>query len=146
MLTGRPSPSAAASGALRATHQRGRARHQLAHAERLRQVVVGAAVEAHHLVGFFAPRGQHQDWRVAIRPVPANRAGDGDAVDARQHQIQNDEVEAFLACNHHRFLAVGHRHALISFDAQVQAHEVADVLLVFDDQHFRDSITSDSSL
>ena len=58
----------------RAPHQRRRARHQLAHAERLRQVVVGAAVEPHHFVGFLAPRGQHQNRRVAVRAVPPDRA------------------------------------------------------------------------
>ena len=120
----------------RAPHQRRRARDELAHAERLRQVVVGAAVEPHHLVGFFAPRGQHQNRRVAIRAMPADRARDGDAVHARQHQIEDDEVEGLLARDQHRFLAIGDRHALVSLDAQVQTHQVANVLFVLDDEHF----------
>ena len=50
-----------------ATKQRADAREELANAERFRQVVVGAAVEAEHLVGLFAPGGQHQDRRVGVR-------------------------------------------------------------------------------
>jgi hypothetical protein len=68
--------------------------------------------------------------------VPADRARDGDPIHARQHQVEDDEVEGFLARDQHRFLAIRDRQALVSLDAQMQAHQVADVLFVLDDEHF----------
>ena len=58
-----------------AAEQRADARHQLADAERFRQVVVGAAVETKHFVRFLAPRGQHQDRRVGILPIRGESRG-----------------------------------------------------------------------
>ena len=74
--------------------QRTDARHQLAHAERLGQVVVGAAVEPEHLVHLVAPRGQHQDGHVGIARVAPDGAAERDAVEPGQHQVEHDEVEA----------------------------------------------------
>ncbi len=42
-------------------HHRAQPGDELARAERLGDVIVGAAVEAAHLVGLFAARGQHDD-------------------------------------------------------------------------------------
>ena len=58
-----------------AAQQRAHARDELAHAERLRQVVVGAALEAEHLVGLFAPRREHQDRDVAVHAARAGSRG-----------------------------------------------------------------------
>ncbi len=66
-----------------ATQQRAHARHQLAHAERLGQVIVRPAVQAQHLVGLVTPRRQHQDRRIRVRRVAADRAAQRDAVNAR---------------------------------------------------------------
>ena len=46
---------------LDAAQQRARAGQQLAHAERLGQVVVGADLQAQHAVDLLGPRGEHQD-------------------------------------------------------------------------------------
>ena len=65
------------------------AQRELARAERLGHVVVGADLEADHPVGLLAQRGQHDDRDVALLPQPAAHL---DAVDARQHQVEHDEV------------------------------------------------------
>jgi hypothetical protein len=67
--------------ALAPAQQRADARDELADAERLGQVVVGAALEAVDLVGLFAPRRQHQDRHVLEVRLAPDRAADGDAVE-----------------------------------------------------------------
>ena len=74
-LSSSPSGDAAAARLARPAQQRARARDQLAHAERLGQVVVGAALEADHLVRLLAPRGQHQDRHVAVHACRCGRRG-----------------------------------------------------------------------
>ncbi len=77
-----------------AAQQRAHSRHQLAHAERLRQVVVGAAVEAEYLVGLVAPRREHQDRRLGIARLAANGAAQRHAVEPGQHQVENQQIES----------------------------------------------------
>ena len=48
-------------------------REKLPDAERLRQVIVGAALEPEDLVGFRIPRRQHQDRRAGVRSASADR-------------------------------------------------------------------------
>ena len=76
-----------------APQQRAHARHQLADAERLGQVVVGAAVEAEHLVGLLAAGREHQDRRVGVRRVAPDGAAQREAVEPGQHQVEDDQVE-----------------------------------------------------
>jgi hypothetical protein len=90
----------------RPPQQRARARHQLANAEGLGEVIVRAALEAEHLVAFLAARGQHQHRHVLVGPVAADGAADRHAVDPGQHQIQDDEVEALFARARERLLPV----------------------------------------
>ena len=66
---------------------------ELAHRERLGDVVVGADLEPGDLVGLAALRGQHDDRHLAAR---AQLAADLDAVELGQHQVEDDEVEATL--------------------------------------------------
>jgi hypothetical protein len=46
--------------------QRANARDELANAEWLGQVIVGAALESEYLVRLLAPGGEHQDRHIAI--------------------------------------------------------------------------------
>ena len=82
-----------------AAPQRGvHARHQLAHAERLREVVVGPDLERVHLVVLAAACRDHDDRRqdaLGARPL-----GDRPAIEAGQHEIDDGDVgplEAQLA-------------------------------------------------
>ena len=64
---------------------------QFARVERLRQVIVGAEFQADDAVDIFAARGQHDDRDFALL---AQAAQDFEAVDARQHDVEHDEVDA----------------------------------------------------
>ena len=119
----------------RAAQQRAHARHELAHAERLGQVVVGAAVEAEHLVGLFAPRGQHQDRHVAHSRSRRMARQTRDAVEPRQHQVEHDQVERLGPRRAERLVAVAFETHAQPLELEVQLDQLADVLLVFDEQH-----------
>src|ERR1035437_2687303 len=57
--------------------------------EWLRDVVVGAQLKPDDRVDVVRPRGQHENRG---RPAPADLATHLEPVDARQHQVQDDEV------------------------------------------------------
>ncbi len=118
----------------RAAQQRAHARDQLAHAEWLRQVVVGAALEAEHFVGLFAAGRQHQDRDVAVGRLSPDRPAHRDAVESRQHQVEHDDVERLRPRVAQPFVAVADRHDGQAFQPQVQRDQVADVRLVLDDE------------
>jgi len=72
----------------RAAQDRLDAGDELTRVERLRQVVVGADLEADDLVDVLVSGGQHQDRNVrALADAPA----DLDPVDVREHQIEHDQ-------------------------------------------------------
>ena len=76
-------------GALRAAQQRPHARDELALAERLGHVVVGADAEPDEQVGLRVQRGEHEHRH---RPLALDAPADLVAVDARQHDVEHDEV------------------------------------------------------
>ena len=80
-----PAASAASTALTRATSSRGR--------ERLRQVVVGADLEPGQAVGLLAERGDHDHRQLRARPDPA---AERQPVDARQHQVEDDEARRLL--------------------------------------------------
>ena len=84
---------------------------ELAHRERLGDVVVGAELEAEDLVDLLRLGGQHDDRHRAARPqAPA----DLEAVDARHHHVEDDEVEGVLGEALERLLAVDGRDDLVA--------------------------------
>ena len=76
--------------AVRAAQQRLDPAHQLAQAERLGQVVVGAELEADDLVDLVVARGQDEDRHLGAGRAQA--AQDLEPVDARQADVEHDEV------------------------------------------------------
>ena len=68
-------------------------RHQFARVERLGQIIVGAQFEAHDAVHVLAPRGQHEHGNAALLP---HALQDLETVHARQHDVEDDQVEAAL--------------------------------------------------
>ena len=66
-------------------------RDQLSAAERLREVIVGPHLQADDAVNFLALSGQHDDRDVRLG---AHGAAEREAVFARQHQIEQDEIDA----------------------------------------------------
>src|SRR5213078_2402678 len=73
-----------------APEQRADARQELLERERLRHVVVGAAVEAGHLVRHAVPRRQHEHRRDDAAVAEAGE--DAEAVALGQHEVEHDEV------------------------------------------------------
>ena len=74
-------------------HHRTDARLQFTHAERLGEVVIGAAVEPDDDVGLGVAGGEHQDGRVGVRAGRAHRAAERDAVEPGQHHVEHEQVE-----------------------------------------------------
>ena len=118
--------------AIRAAHERAQARLQLAHVERLDEVVVGARVEAVDAVGDGVARREHQD-----RHAIAGRAqapADLEAVDVRHADVEHDGVghggrglgERLLAALRHLHLVAGER--------QRAAQSVAHGAIVIDNE------------
>lgn len=115
-----------------APQQRLHARDQLQHRERLREVIVGAEFEAENPVHLARARARDDDRRVA-----RHRAGapaDFEAVDAGQHQIENQRVPVSLLEQTQAFGAVRAVDDFVALVAQMQAQHVGDVGVVFDDQ------------
>ena len=122
-------------GAAAPPQQRPHPRHQLPHTEGLGQVVVGATVEPEHFVHFVAPGGKHQDGRVGITRITANRAAQRHAVQAGQHQVEHDQLEGLAAGQGQRVVAVALRDDRQTLELQVQLDELADVRVVLDEEH-----------
>ena len=121
-------------GMVAAAQQRLNPHHQLLEIEGLGQVVVGAGVEAAHLVLGAAQGGEHQD-RDARGPLVAPQPlAEGEAIHLGQHQIQQDQVGAVLKGQGLALDAVIGAVHLKATMLQVARHQVAHVAVVFDQQ------------
>ena len=108
------------------------ARQQLGQRKRLGQVVVGAEFQPQHAVQLGRFGRQHQDGRAAAaRP---QRFAQLQAVHARHHQVEHQQVMRMRAVARQRGQAVGHFRHVIAGAAQVEHQQVADVGLVFGDE------------
>ena len=130
-LSRSPTTSEAAAARRPAPQQRADPREQLLALERLRQVVVGAGVEAADAVLGLGASGQHQDRHVALR---AQAAADLDAVEAGQAEVEHDEVRDEAGGDVERLDAVGRGAHLVALVAQRAAQDVGDLLVVLDDE------------
>src|SRR5688500_12809114 len=119
----------------RTAQQRARPRYQLANAERLRQVIIGPALEAKHFIALLTASREHQDWHVLVGSFAPDRATDRDAVDTREHQVENDEVEGARVGTDERGLAVAHGLGLKTLEAEVEHDQVTNMRIVFDHQY-----------
>lgn len=101
---------------------------QLIEDEGLGQVVVGAGIQAGDAIGGRVAGGQHEDGGLEI--ALAQLAAQGDAVLAREHPIQDDQ----LACHQKRgiglFRGVRDRH-LEAFLLQAPGQQAGRFLIVF---------------
>ena len=120
--------------AVGAPHDRTDARHELARAEGLGDVVVGAELEAEHAIHLGRLRGQHDDRKTLRRLGHPEPAADLEAVGAGQHEVEHEEGRALLGDLREGGLA-GLRFAHgVTVLLQVEADELPDVLLVLDDE------------
>jgi hypothetical protein len=105
--------------------------HQLARVERLDDVVVGADFEADDAIDLVAPRGEHDDGRFTH---PTQLAGHIQAIHARQHEVEHDEVGVVPLDQFERgppIAGTDDREALL---LEVEPEQLDDVAFVVDDQ------------
>ena len=120
-----------APGHARAPQRRLHPRAELAQREGLGDVVVGAQLEAEDLVDLLGLGREHDDrHRGARAHAPAHL----EAVQAREHDVEHDEVEGRLAEAGERLAAVGGLHDLVAVLAQREREQRLDRLLVVDEE------------
>ena len=119
-----------------ATQQRAGTRQQLADAERLRQVIVGAGVERRDLVVFLGTCRQHQN---RDRRPAAQIADHVDAFAIGQAEIEHDQVWPPFAGAQQSGGPVGGLIDGAAFVLQRAANEATDRRLVLDDENTRQS-------
>jgi hypothetical protein len=107
-------------------------RHQLTDAEGFGQVVVGAELQAEHAVELGGLGRRHQDRHVA-RPG-AQALADLQAVQAGQHQVEDHQVVGLRLSLRQASGAVEGEADLATQVGQVQADQLGDVAVVFDDE------------
>ena len=119
-----------------ATQQGADSRFEFPDLERLDEVVVRTSVEACDLVVHGIARGQHQQWRVALRFL-AQLAAEGKAIHPGQHQVQDDRIVVIR----YREMQTGHAVAGvihgIAFPLQELDHHLRDVAVVLDQKDDR---------
>ena len=104
---------------------------ELAHRERLGDVVVGPHLEAEDLVDLVVLGGEHDDRHLAAAAQPP---ADLDPVELRQHDVEHDQVEALLGEAVERLAAVERGDDLVAVLAQGIGEQRLDRLLVVDQQ------------
>src|SRR5713226_2029414 len=119
---------------LRAAEQRFDACQQFTRAERLGDVIVGAHLEAHDAVGFFATRGEHEDGETIERVIPANFPADIEAGNLGKHEVEKQEIRRRFLQGAQAAAAVERGIDLKTFVREIVANQFDDIAVVFDDQ------------
>ena len=115
-----------------AAHDRAQARQQFLHAEGLRQVIVGAGVDAVDALGPTATRGQDQHRHGAAVGAPALEHGE--AIHARQAEIEDDGAVVLGVAQEPGFFAVARGLDHIAGGLQRALDVGRDPPVVFDKQ------------
>ena len=110
-------------------------RKELRARERLGDVVVGADLEAHHPVDLLALGGEDDDR--GIDALAAQRAQHLDAAHPRQHDVEEDEVQALRPGDRDGVLAIGGAQRLVALARQVEGERLAQGAVVLDDRILR---------
>ena len=105
---------------------------QFVEGERLGQIVVGAAAQPFDLVMDAVLRRQHENQ--ALRPLPPEAAADLDAVDRRQHHVEDDQRIAMVAAELQRLFAVVGNVDDEPFGLEPALEEADDAWVVLDEQ------------
>jgi len=106
---------------------------QFVNTERLGQVVVGAGLQTDNSVHFRRLCGQHEYWHVGKvgTQLPANIQ----AINSRQHKVQDDELKLPGHGSQQALLAVQLQLYGVTQIAEMQRNEIAYVRVIFDDQN-----------
>ena len=117
----------------RAPGERLDAGHELGHAERLGEVVVGAERERRDLVVLVAARADGEDRR--HQALVAGALDQPPAVEARQHEVDDAHVGALEAQLAQALRAVLGPFDVVARVAQVRPHRPGDDAVVLDYEH-----------
>ena len=109
------------------------AREQFVDAEGLGDVVVGARAQPPHLVGLVAARGEHEDTECGV--LLAKPAADFEAVHAREHEVEQDQVELLLESCLHRGFTVADGVDLVARVRKQVDQSLAQAGFVFDHEN-----------
>ena len=110
---------------------------QLAAAEGLREVIVGSHFQADDTVDLLALRGQHDDRDVRLgAKCPAKRK----PVLARQHEIEEDEIDAAISQDLAHGAAVRRRADPESLLGQRARDKIANLAMIVDDKDVRPTL------
>ena len=115
-----------------ATQDGADAREQLARAEGLGEIVVGAELEAHHAVGLLGPARQHDDRDGGFVAQPAREPH---AVLPLQLEIEHNEIHDFRAEQRLHRVAVGDGADAQLVLPEIVGNQVADRGVIVDDEH-----------
>ena len=103
------------------------------HAERLRDVVVGAEPEAEDFIGFFAARCENENGYGTT--LVAQGSQHSIPVHARQHEVEDDEVRVKFARARDAGDSILGDGDFIASDFQAIPQPVGEVRIVLDDEH-----------
>ena len=120
--------------------ERAQASEQLVERKGLREVVVGARVETRDPVFDGIARGEHQHGRPDF--ARAQLAADGEAVEARQHHVEDDHVER--RCLRHPDSVLPTRGDVdrVSFLAQAAGQQFGELAFILDNEHTHSGIVA----
>ena len=121
-------------GALRSPHQGADPRHELVGAEWLGEVVIGADVEPDDAIGLFSPCRHHDDRDGSRRRIGAKRTAHFQPAHARQHDVEDHEIERLLARAGECLVARGDGVSRPAGSFDVVSNEIRDVAVVFGDE------------
>ena len=102
---------------------------QLAGAEWLGDVIVGTGLEADHPIGLLAQRGQHHD---GDGPLRAQSPAHFQAVDAGQHQVQDDQVRRLGGDPAQSLVAVANAFHMVPIARQVTPDDISQGRVIID--------------
>src|SRR5262249_49375334 len=108
---------------------------ELARAERLGDVVVGAEFQAQHLLAFVSLSREQDDG--SADPAPPELTANIEAVNGPEHHIQQDQVEPAGGAELQAEFAIAGDLCLVPMARQILGESVRHIRLVFDNENSR---------
>src|SRR5579883_1960074 len=107
-------------------------RHQLAERKRFGQIIVGPEIQSGHAVIDLVFRGQHDDRHITTAP---ELTCDLQTIEARQHDIQNNDIGLPLESHLHSFRSGGRLKYFKTLVGKTHLEKISNLWLVIDNQY-----------
>ena len=93
----------------------------------LHDVIICTQLQSQHLVEDFAFGGEHDDWHVIFcTDFPADLI----SINARKHQIQENQVWIVLIKGNQSLLAVIHNAGVVTLLREVQGYQFCNIVII----------------